>query len=220
MGGNDRAECEWGELLMSNYLVDGADLTSVANAIRAKSGGSSQLAFPGGFVSEIGNIPSGGGGAKTESGTFTVASGYITSKSITHSLNTTRLFGMIWLEPDANDQVIAPNGYTLIFGHFITFDFPNALYEGTEVVQNYTSDATKTMAYPLNSTSFLRRYRSTWVNKAAGWGNSDTGSSIQSVWGAAISDSEFSINTTANNTYMCQGTYHWQVWALDDWVGG
>lgn len=37
------------------------DLTSVANAIRAKSGGSSQLAFPAGFVSEIGNIPSGGG---------------------------------------------------------------------------------------------------------------------------------------------------------------
>ena len=38
-----------------------SDLTSVADAIRAKSGGSSQLAFPAGFVSEIGNIPSGGG---------------------------------------------------------------------------------------------------------------------------------------------------------------
>lgn len=37
-----------------------ADLTSVANAIRAKSGGSSQLAFPRGFVSEIGNISTGG----------------------------------------------------------------------------------------------------------------------------------------------------------------
>jgi hypothetical protein len=36
-----------------------SDLTSVANAIRAKSGGSGQLAFPAGFVSEIGNIPSG-----------------------------------------------------------------------------------------------------------------------------------------------------------------
>lgn len=39
-----------------------SDLTSVANAIRAKSGGSSQLAFPSGFVSEIGNIPSSGSG--------------------------------------------------------------------------------------------------------------------------------------------------------------
>ena len=44
------------------YLTDGDDLTSVANAIRAKSGGSGQLAFPSGFVSELGNIPSGGGG--------------------------------------------------------------------------------------------------------------------------------------------------------------
>jgi hypothetical protein len=49
-----------------------SDLTSVANAIRAKSGGSSQLAFPAGFVSEIQAIPSGGGGVQTvASGTFT-----------------------------------------------------------------------------------------------------------------------------------------------------
>lgn len=44
----------------TTYLTDGDDLTSVANAIRAKSGGSSQLAFPAGFVSEIQAIPSGG----------------------------------------------------------------------------------------------------------------------------------------------------------------
>ena len=46
---------------MSNYIVDGSDLTDIADAIRAKSGGSSQLAFPAGFVSEIQAIPSGGG---------------------------------------------------------------------------------------------------------------------------------------------------------------
>lgn len=44
---------------MSNYLVDGSDLTSVADAIRAKSGGSASLAFPAGFVSEIQAIPTG-----------------------------------------------------------------------------------------------------------------------------------------------------------------
>ena len=38
-------------------------MTSVADAIRAKSGGSAGLAFPSGFISEIGNISSGGGGA-------------------------------------------------------------------------------------------------------------------------------------------------------------
>lgn len=36
-----------------------ADLTSVANAIRTKGGTSAQLAFPAGFVSAIGSIPSG-----------------------------------------------------------------------------------------------------------------------------------------------------------------
>lgn len=46
-------------------LVDSSQLNSdlgdVADAIRAKSGGSSQLAFPSGFISEIGNISTGGG---------------------------------------------------------------------------------------------------------------------------------------------------------------
>lgn len=62
------------KLVDSTQLDSG--LTSVANAIRAKSGGSSQLAFPAGFVSEIGNIPTGGGGSgvtKIASGTFTGA---------------------------------------------------------------------------------------------------------------------------------------------------
>lgn len=43
------------------YNVDGSDITSVANAIRTKGGTSSGLSFPDGFVSAIGNIPTGGG---------------------------------------------------------------------------------------------------------------------------------------------------------------
>ncbi len=46
---------------MVNSAQLDSDLTSVADAIRAKSGGSGQLAFPAGFVSEIQAIPSGGG---------------------------------------------------------------------------------------------------------------------------------------------------------------
>lgn len=60
----------------TTYLTDGDDLTSVANAIRAKSGGSSQLAFPAGFVSAIDAIPTGitptGTKQITENGTFDV----------------------------------------------------------------------------------------------------------------------------------------------------
>lgn len=51
---------------MANYIASDTDLTAVADAIRAKSGGSSQLAFPAGFVSEIQAIPSGGGGDTLE----------------------------------------------------------------------------------------------------------------------------------------------------------
>ena len=47
---------------MSNYLATDSDLTSVADAIRAKGGTQAQLAFPSGFVSAIGDISGGGGG--------------------------------------------------------------------------------------------------------------------------------------------------------------
>lgn len=57
----------------TTYLTDGDDLTSVANAIRAKSGGSSQLAFPAGFVSSIQAIPSGGGGNQYTFSSYTLA---------------------------------------------------------------------------------------------------------------------------------------------------
>ena len=43
-----------------DYLVSDTDLTSVADAIRAKGGTSAQLSFPNGFNTAIANIPSGG----------------------------------------------------------------------------------------------------------------------------------------------------------------
>lgn len=46
---------------MANYLINDTQLTSVADAIRTKSGGSAGLTFPSGFISEIGNISTGGG---------------------------------------------------------------------------------------------------------------------------------------------------------------
>lgn len=41
---------------MTDYIVQDTSLTAVANAIRAKTGGSSPISFPDGFVSEIGNM--------------------------------------------------------------------------------------------------------------------------------------------------------------------
>lgn len=57
-----------------------SDLTSVANAIRAKSGGSGQLAFPSGFVDAVEAIETGGSGDYTidDFGDETKPSGAVT----------------------------------------------------------------------------------------------------------------------------------------------
>lgn len=47
---------------MSTYLVDSADLTAVADAIRTKGGTAASLAFPAGFVDAVEAIETGGGG--------------------------------------------------------------------------------------------------------------------------------------------------------------
>lgn len=47
---------------MATKTVQDSSLTAVANAIRAKTGGSGNLTFPAGFISAINDIPAGGGG--------------------------------------------------------------------------------------------------------------------------------------------------------------
>ncbi len=50
---------------MAKYFVEDTSLTSVADAIRAKSGTTEVLEFPGGFVSAVEGITAGGGGDTT-----------------------------------------------------------------------------------------------------------------------------------------------------------
>lgn len=52
---------------MADYKVSDTQLTAVANAIRSKKGSSGQLAFPDGFVSEVGSIA-----AEVQSGNSTI----------------------------------------------------------------------------------------------------------------------------------------------------
>lgn len=44
---------------MAQYMTTSEELTSIANAIRAKSGSNSSLTYPTGFINEIGNINTG-----------------------------------------------------------------------------------------------------------------------------------------------------------------
>ena len=45
---------------MANLLTNTSELTSIADAIRSKTGKTSSISFPNGFVSEIGSISGGG----------------------------------------------------------------------------------------------------------------------------------------------------------------
>jgi len=51
---------------MTDYIVIGADLENVADAIRDAGDTSSLLTWPDGFVTAIGNISGGGGGGGTD----------------------------------------------------------------------------------------------------------------------------------------------------------
>lgn len=58
---------------MSNYIVDSADLTSVANAIRSKGGTCEGLVFPDDFVQAIHDIAASGGYLMTGHGDYVLS---------------------------------------------------------------------------------------------------------------------------------------------------
>lgn len=83
-----------------------ADLTSVANAIRTKGGTSASLAFPAGFVSAIGDIPTGGGGT-VESGSFVATS----TGDCTLSVTSLHSFVAVWLAGWTIEDDLSSNPY-------------------------------------------------------------------------------------------------------------
>ena len=69
MGGCVHPQRIGGELLMADYLTTDTDLTSVADAIRAKGGTSAALEWPSGYVDAVDAIPTG----ITPTGTISIA---------------------------------------------------------------------------------------------------------------------------------------------------
>ena len=110
---------------VDSALLD-ADLTAVADAIRAKSGGSAALAFPAGFVSEIGNIPSGGGAAEIASGTYTGDGGYRATIPVGNKMPEADFVFQLWLDTSEelpNDSQYKAVELTLaVPGEFVRFD--------------------------------------------------------------------------------------------------
>ena len=202
---------------MSNYLVNSTDLTSVADAIRAKSGGSSSLEFPTDFVSEIGSIPSGGGGNNLiASGTFSPA---YTNKTTSFAVGTKmpkKDFCIIIKAP--NDTEYLSDSYQRVFynifiidGTICSFDFSSdgtlspSFYNNTFSINNNGNISYKTS--PTTNDGFYTGY--VGVSSTA----SSNGGSQGNV--KVIKDSSgFSLNLTLPGNYgrySSDITYSWHI---------
>lgn len=109
---------------MSTYLVDSADLTAVANAIRAAGGTSAELAFPADFVSTIEAIAA-SSGLKYDMGTYTPASNTIanTSIAVPHNLGSAPDFVLVWtdfFEDEANLPASVASNFGYVFFRDLT----------------------------------------------------------------------------------------------------
>ena len=111
---------------MAVYRTTDTELTSIADAIRAKTGGSSSLIYPTGFVSAINSIStSGGGGASSNNLILKDANGDTTSTS---AISSDIILGETSVTPTSSAQIITPetglNGYhTINIGATPTYNF-------------------------------------------------------------------------------------------------
>lgn len=124
-----------------------ADLTTVANAIRAKGGTSAQLSFPSGMAAAIAAISGGGGLTPTDTYTFTEA--YSTRDDLWElfktlvSGNTDPL--AIWIREDFS---AVPNAELSVVA-----ESNGQIYYNTHIFRRYKTSAVNTWLYSNASTS-------------------------------------------------------------------
>lgn len=143
---------------MSDYIVKDTELTSVANAIRIKGGTNSQLVFPNGFVSAIGNISGGGGSSdfSTAEVTITNNSGNeIKFSAPFYIAQYKAIQSFMWTnteEPTINSTIIVPLGGMVFVGAegLAQFTPQNTATTGNATVENgeliITGDCTITIS--------------------------------------------------------------------------
>lgn len=97
-----------------------ADLTAVANAIRAKAESSGSLNFPSGFVDAIANLATGGGlpseVTHLASGTFTLTSSNTTQYTITHGMGTSPNFYIVMVDESLDTSTDGTYKISMIMG--------------------------------------------------------------------------------------------------------
>lgn len=201
-------------------LVDSAqldsDLTSVANAIRAKGGTSAHLAFPAEFVSAIGDIPTGGGSigglanmvdasdstyvfadmlsrmknGQTVGGTVEWASAFPNTESLLLSTGLTTIHGIIIV---ATEQGLADPGWTQCNRFILMY-------------HSMTSD--KLFIVGLNGSVFAYKY-------GLGNGVKNDGAPVQGTIRVDGGDIYYTARYNKNNNYQFVRSgepYEWLAW--------
>ena len=157
-------------------------LTAIADAIRAKTGGTDLLAFPDGFLQAIAAIEAGGGGgsAKIVTETFTVAEDTSTPFEITHNLGSIPKIAICIREILSTSGLMGESYVSgeLLFSYAVNGEKKGRAYKmsGTSdsagssiaVAQySYATDFTKTDESYLNGSSIGRCTETTAMLKPA-----------------------------------------------------
>lgn len=163
---------------MAEYLIQSETLDDIANAINAKTGGSSAMT-PAEMVTEIGNIPTGGGGSlpsvisKIDGGSFTLASDTAGNNHwISHNLGEIPKGIIIWTEDtDLRTSTAAVAQRYLICSQLTLIDwitgttnnglFPQHLFRNT-------NGATSNTGSPITQAAVGNYIQTTRFNNALG----------------------------------------------------
>lgn len=167
-------------------VVDSAaldtQLTSIADAIRAKTGGSDSLVFPDGFLQAIAAIEAGGGGggAKIVTETFTVAEDTSTPFEITHNLGSIPKIAICIREILSTSGLMSESYVSgeLLFSYAVNGEKKGRAYkmsgtsysEGSSIAvaqYSYVTDFTRTDESYLNGSSIGRCTETTAMLKPA-----------------------------------------------------
>ena len=184
---------------MAEYLIQSETLDYIADAINAKTGGSSAMT-PAQMVTAIAAIPS--GGVETVDGTFTLASDSA-FPTITHNLGTTKIAGFVV----PHHSIAANSGYKNYLAFFINW-IP--FTDGEAWTKDFTpyNSGKFPNVITVNGFSGLMRdmgYASPWTTQGNQWSGTYYS-------GLSVTDTTVRVGTSAN---WCSGTYYYKIFKLE-----
>ena len=134
------------------------DLTSVANAIRTKGGTSASLAFPSGFVTAIGNIPTGGTLPLTPFGHYFQTS-YLTAEATHNHVKVAHRSGGAGYSIALNNggNLSCPEWFKINAGSTVTITYKNVVNpDGKDWNANFkASNSTTSLAFGIGDGTHL-----------------------------------------------------------------